>query len=121
MNQDDVYSIIDLNGYASAIRDAAAKSFIEDYTENLDDYISIEQVKNVIIGYSLGQDDDDNYIINEEVFNDTCDDIREWIFNVGLSKLAAKGLVECAWDDVSNEMVFWANNDGQHKFSDNKH
>lgn len=118
---DNIYSIIDLDGYAATIRDVAAQSFIENHSENLDDYITIDQVKGVILGYSLGQDGDGNHLISEEIFDHTCEDIREWIFNVGLSKLAAKGLVECAWDDESNEMVFWANNNEQYKFSDHKH
>lgn len=116
----NIYSIIDLDGYASSIRDFAAKSFLDNYTENLDDYISIEQVKSIIVGYSLGQDDESNYLLNEEVFNDTFEDVREWIFNVGVAKLAAKGLVECAWDDEANEMVFWANNNEQTKSSNHK-
>lgn len=114
----NVYSIIDLDGYAESIRDFAAKSFLENYNENLDEYISIEQVKNIIIGYSLGQDEESNYLLNEEVFNDTFEDVREWIFNVGVAKLAAKGFVECAWDDDANEMVFWAkDNDKQSNHS----
>jgi hypothetical protein len=31
-----------------------------------------------------------------------------WIHNVALAKLAAQDLVECAWDDDANEMVFWS-------------
>lgn len=116
----NIYSIIDLDGYVESVRDAVAKSFLESYTENLDDYISLEQVKSVVIGYSLGQDEDSNYLINEETFNDAFDDIREWMFNVGIAKLAAKGLVECAWDDETNEMVFWANNNEQHKSPNHK-
>lgn len=116
----NVYSIIDLDGYAVSVRDFVAKSFLDNYTENLDNYISIEQVKNIIIGYSLGQDEEYNYLVNEEVFNDTFEDIREWIFNVGVAKLASKGLVECAWDDDANEMVFWATNNEQHKSPNNQ-
>jgi hypothetical protein len=115
----NIYSIIDLDGYAASIRDFAAKSFLENYEENLDDYISVEQVKSIIIGYSLGQDDEFNYLLNEEVFNDTFEDVREWIFNVGVAKLASKGLVECAWDDESNEMVFWCKDDEQTKPTNN--
>jgi hypothetical protein len=111
MEDNNIYSIVDLDGYAASIRDGAGSSFVEGYTENLDEYITIEQVKNIIVGYSLGQDEDGKYLINEEVFNDTFEDVREWIFESGLSKLAVKGLVECAWDDVANEMVFWAKND----------
>lgn len=106
----NIYSILDLDGYAASLRDGVAQSFVENYTENLDEYITIEQVKSVIVGYSLGQDEDGNHLINEEVFNDTFEDVREWFYESGLSKLAAKGLVECAWDDELNEMVFWAKN-----------
>lgn len=118
MEDTNIYSIVDLDGYAASIRDGVAQSFVENYTENLDDYITIEQVKSVIIGYSLGQDEEGQYLINSEVFNDTFEDVREWFYEAGLSKLAAKGLVECAWDDESNEMVFWTkDNDKQSNHS----
>ena len=110
---------MDLDGYATSMREGVAQSFLENHKENLDDYISIEQVKGVIIGYSLGQDEHGNYLINEEVFNDTFEDVRDWVFNVGLSKLAAKGLVECAWDDNTNEMVFWCKDDAKTKSTNN--
>jgi hypothetical protein len=105
--KDSIYSITNLDGYAAAIRDGVAQSFSEQHSENLDEYITIDQVKNIIIGYSLGQDDDGNYLVNTDVFNDTFDDIQEWFYESGLSKLAAKGLVECAWDNELNQMIFW--------------
>lgn len=116
-DNDAIYSITDLDGYASSIRDGVAQSFVEDYNENLDEYITLEQVKSLIIGYSLGQDEDNNYLINAEVFNDTFDDVREWFYEAGLSKLAAKGVIECAWDDDSNQMVFWVKNNEQQSSS----
>jgi hypothetical protein len=117
MEDDTIYSINDLDGYAASIREGVAQSFVENYNENLDEYITIDQVKNLIIGYSLGQDDDENYLINSEVFNDTFDDVREWFYEAGLSKLAAKGVIECAWDDDSNQMVFWVKNNEQQSSS----
>lgn len=117
MEDDTIYSINDLDGYAASIRDGVAQSFVEDYKDNLDEYITLEQVKSLIIGYSLGQDEDDNYLINAEVFNDTFDDVREWFYEAGLSKLAAKGVIECAWDDDSNQMVFWVKNNEQQSSS----
>ena len=104
------YSIIDLEGYAKAMRDGAASSFEKDYTENLDDFISIPQVINMIKGNNLGFDSEGNYLINEQIFDDVFNDIRNWFYEVGLCKLAAKGFVDCAWDDESNEMVFWLAN-----------
>lgn len=107
MSDNQIYSITDLDGYASSIRVSVANSFAEGHTEDLDEYITIEQSKDIIIGYSLGQDEDGNYLIDEESFNNSFDDMREWFYEAGLSKLAAKGLVECAWDDDLNQMIFW--------------
>lgn len=101
------YSIIDMEGYASAIRDGAARSFAEDYSENLDNIISLQQITNLVEQHSLGQDEEGYHLINEEVFDFIFEEVRVWIYEVGLAKLAAKGFVECAWDDEANEMVFW--------------
>jgi hypothetical protein len=106
----ETYSIIDLEGYAKAMRDGAASSFEKDYTENLDDFITIEQVINLIKKNNLGLDEDGNYIINSDIFDEMFGEIRDWLYGVGLSKLASKGYVDCAWDDEANEMVFWLTN-----------
>jgi hypothetical protein len=104
------YSIIDLEGYAKAMRDGAASSFEKDYTENLDEFITITQVINMIKKNNLGLDEEGNYLINEDIFDDVFNNIRNWLYEVGLCKLAAKGFVDCSWDDDSNEMVFWLAN-----------
>lgn len=119
MNEDKIYSITDLDQYAIALRDAVAKTFEENYSEDLDAYITIPQVISVIEGYSVGQDEEGRLIITEEIFNDIFDDVREWFYESGLSKLAAKGLVECAWDDETNSMIFWASNNDQLNSSTN--
>lgn len=102
-----VYSIIDMKGYAETIRESVAESFAENYTENLDYFITINQTVNLIKKKSLGKDKDGHYMINDQIFDDTFDEIRSWIYGVGLSRLAASGYVECAWDNKSNEMTFW--------------
>ena len=104
------YSIIDLEGYAKAMRDGAASSFEKDYTENLDEFITINQIINMIEKNNLGLDEEGNYLINEDIFEDIFNNIRTWLYEVGLCKLAAKGFVDCAWDDTANEMVFWLAN-----------
>ena len=105
----DSYSIIDLEGYAKAMRDGAASSFEKDYTENLDDFITISQVINMIKENNLGLEEG-NYLINEDIFEEIFESIRNQLYEVGLSKLAAKGFIDCAWDDDSNQMVFWLAN-----------
>ena len=109
----ETYSIIDLKGYAQTIREGAAKSFTENYEENLDEFISIDQIIGLINEHNVGRDDEDNYLITEDNFNEIFEEVRNRLYTVGLSRLAAKGLVECAWDDESNEMVFWLSDAGE--------
>jgi len=104
---DKVYSITDIEGYADYIRRNVAKSFCEDYTEDLNDFITIPQTVSIIKEHTLGQNDNQEYLINEEAFDDTFEEIRTWIYGVGLSKAAGRDQIECAWDNKSNEMIFW--------------
>jgi hypothetical protein len=105
--KEPLYSITDLENYAIYLRDSAASSFAEDYTENLDDFISVKQVINLIKKRSVGVDDEGNLLINSNAFDDTFDDIRVWLYGVGLAKLSAKGIIDCAWDNDINQMIFW--------------
>lgn len=104
----EVYAIIDLNGYTSQMRDAAAKSISENSSnENLDKYISLDQMIGLVKNNCLGYDENDYPLLNEETNQNIFEQTAVWIHNVGLAKLAAEDLVECAWDDELNEMVFW--------------
>lgn len=102
-----VYAIVDLKNYAFQMRDAAAKSLNDNNHDNLDEYISVSQVINLVNNVCLGFDDEDRPLLNEETNEKIFEDTSIWIHNVGLAKLAAQDLVECAWDNESNEMVFW--------------
>mgnify|MGYP003336411561 FL=1 len=114
----ETYVINDLEQYATSLRENAALSFSENYNENLDEFITINQVCQLIADNAIGFDEEDNYLIDEESYNNTFDQIRNWLFNVGLARLAASGKIECAWDDESNDMVFWvADSKTQHKAS----
>lgn len=103
----EVYAITNLEGYATQMRDAAAKSLNENHNDNLDDYISINQIVNLVKNECVGFDDEDCPLLDEDTNEKIFENTVEWIHNVGLAKLAAQDLVECAWDDKSNEMIFW--------------
>lgn len=103
----DLYSITDLKNYAHDMRDAAAKSLKDDHNENLDEYISIQQVYNIVSKESVALDDDDRYVLDQEANEKIFETVRVWIHNCGLAKLAGNDMLECAWDSESNEMVFW--------------
>lgn len=105
---DQVYAITNIEGYVSQMREAAAESISENSDQdNLDNYISIGQIIELVKSHCLGFDDANRPLLNEKqneiIFNETATIIH----NVGLAKLAAKDIVECAWDDELNEMVFW--------------
>lgn len=105
---EEVYAIVNLNGYVSQMREAAANSISENNSsDNLDDYISLDQMIGLVKSSCLGFDDNDNPLLDENKNQQIFEETVTWIHNVGLAKLAAKDLIECAWDDSLNEMIFW--------------
>ncbi len=107
--KDEVYSITDLNGYIVQMRDAAAKSLCEDSSsDNLDDYISLDQMIGIVHKNCAGFDTENRPMLTENENEKIFEEAAIWIHNIGLAKLAGMDLIECAWDDESNEMIFWA-------------
>jgi len=105
---EEIYAINNLDGYVTQMREAASKNISENSSEdNLDDYISINQMVGLVKSNCLGYDDNNYPLLNEDANQKIFDEITIWIHNIGLAKLASQDLVECAWDDELNEMVFW--------------
>ena len=117
----EVYAITDLEGYASQMREAAAQSICEDHTDDIDTYISLTQMINLVKSECLGFDDEERPLLDEDTNEKIFEDTAVWIHSVGLAKLAAQDLIECAWDDENNQMVFWTkqkeNNETKSKHS----
>lgn len=113
------FSISDMTGFITTIRNNAAESICENYTEDLNEFITLPQVEQMVINKSIGQDETGCYLITEEIFDSIFEDIRDTIYQTGLAKLAASNKIECAWDDELNDMVFWlnSNNYGQQKIN----
>ena len=111
----EVYTIIHLEDYAAEMRESAAKSICEKHTENLNEYISIGQMINLIKENCLGVDDNDRPLIDEDTNIKIFEETSVWIHSIGLAKLAAKDLIECAWSDEDNAMVFWAKEKPENK------
>lgn len=104
----DFYAITDIDGYATQMRKAAGEFISKDNQDNLEEYISIGQIINLVNEHCLGYDDNNRPILDEETNEFLFESTVDWIHNAGLAKLASQGLVECAWDDQTNEMIFWA-------------
>ena len=71
----------------------------------------------MIKSHSVGFDEDNKYLIDEDGYNNVFEEIREWIYQVGLCKLAARGSLECSWDSDLNEMVFWPTEEAMQELS----
>lgn len=105
---DQIYAITNIEGYVSQMRQVAAENISENSDQdNLDDYISIGQMIGLVKSNCLGYDDENRPLLNEKQNEIIFSETTTIIHNVGLAKLAAKDIVECAWDDELNEMVFW--------------
>lgn len=114
MSEDNVYGISDLNGFCEHVRSGVAEelrgnlSSSEMSNENLDDFITLKQVENLVREKQLGHDNEDEVIyIDTKAFGEIWDEVENQIYGAALSKLAAEGLIESAWDDKLNDMVFW--------------
>jgi hypothetical protein len=103
----ELYAIVDLEGYVVQMREAAAKSISDSDSDNLDDYISLNQMIGLVKERCKGFDEENRPLLDEKSNELVFEDAAIWIHEVGLAKLAAQDLVECAWDNESNEMIFW--------------
>ena len=105
----EVYVITNLEGYAEEMRYNAAINICENHNDDLNQYISIGQMINLVKENCLGFDEGNRPMLDEnangEIFEQTC----VWIHNIGLAKLAAQDLVQCAWSEKENTMIFWTN------------
>jgi hypothetical protein len=103
-----VYAITNLDGYSAEMRKAAADALCDNNTENLDDYISLYQMKGLVEEHCIGYDNQDHPLLNEETSEMIFEEATVWINNVGLAKLAGKDLIECSFDDEVNDFIFWS-------------
>jgi hypothetical protein len=101
------YAINDLEQYAIDMRIAIAHYLSPGTQEDLNEYITINQIIKVIHDHCHGYDVYNYPIINEQINEKIFDIVTVWIHNVGLSKLAGQDLLDCAWDNNLNEMIFW--------------
>lgn len=115
MKENKEYIITDTEEFVHLMRSTAASSLAEEYLgktkkysdKDLDGITTLSQVESIIAEKSIEIDEESKYIINGNIFEDIFDEVRNLIYQSAMSQLAAKGYVECAWDDEKNKMVFW--------------
>lgn len=92
--------------FAKSIRKNIAMAFPKSYSDQIDKLISVDQTENLIRKY-VEPGYNNQFIISTDEYNYLCFEIKKWIYNSSLSQVASSGKIECAWDDDSNEMIFW--------------
>lgn len=102
------HQIINLERYADFVRKKAARSFSENYEDDLDGLVTLNQAVIMVKEKSIGKDKENKYLMDEKGYEELFEAMKTRIYNSGLSKLASQGKLECAWDDKKNEMVFWS-------------
>ena len=115
MKENKEYIITDTEEFVHLMRSTAASSLAEEYLgknkeysdKDLDRVATLNQVESIIAEKSIDIDEESKYIINGDIFEDIFDEVRNLIYQSAMSQLAAKGYIECAWDDKKNKMIFW--------------
>ena len=80
--------------------------FPREYYYQVDNLISLSQTEKLVRQY-IEPGYNDEFILSEDNYDLLCDELKKWIYNSSLSAVASSGIIDCAWDDQSNEMFFW--------------
>jgi hypothetical protein len=111
---EQIYTIVDIDGFCVEIRRIIAEELgysnknKKILKNTLDNFVTINQVEKLVLEYCLGyNEDEDEIYIDSESYEEICHNISTVMYGSALSKLAADGIIESAWDSEINDMVFW--------------
>lgn len=105
----ELMTITDREQFSNDIRRMAAEHIGQSLKqEELDKYITLSQVEQFVDDFSDSYEETTgNPIITRDSFEDICDTVCIMMQNVGIAQLAAQGVIEVAFDDKTNDFIFW--------------
>lgn len=105
----DYFIITDIDGFANDVRSSVFDELSSDWndTEQMDDFITIAQIEEILDKNSDFHDEEGNPAICLESYENIFRIVSLEVTNSGLSKLAAEGVIEVAFDEELNDFVFW--------------
>lgn len=107
----EVIVIEDKDVFLKALRDSINQAVAQGTIapEDLDQYLPLEQMYAIVQDYIENdpEDEDDPPFMLEEAYPLMVSDVASAFLGACLSKLAAAGLVETAWDDEKQSVIFW--------------
>jgi len=116
--EQEVFVTENVPKFADELRDSVIYQMIDSgelpkpKTKNMsrrekDQYITVEQVMNIIRDNLMDIDEENKFIIDmgcfDEIYLRVCDNIHGTM----IAKLASDGIIESAFDEEKNKFVFW--------------
>ena len=101
--------------FLKALRDAINSTVAHGVIspEELDNYMPLEQMYAIVEDYIEDTDENEHPFMLEESYPLMVSDVASAFLGACLSKLAAAGLVETAWDEEKQTVVFWKADKGE--------
>ena len=107
----EVIVIEDKDVFLKALRDSINQAVAQGTIapEDLDEYLPLKQMYAIVEDYIENDpdDEDEHPFMLEEAYPLMVSDVASAFLGACLSKLAAAGLVETAWDDERQSVIFW--------------
>jgi len=97
-----MYHLYDPEGSADIIRREITKAHSLPDDER---YLTTAQVKNLIL--EKCEMDGEGFLASDEIIKEITDQAQSMALGAYMSGMAARGELECAWDEQSNDMVWW--------------
>jgi hypothetical protein len=107
---EDYYVVTNINKFSKAVRKEAVKVLYKEIPDSdLDEYVTIKQCSSIL--KKVAHKIDGEFYLNEDMYVELIEEIANQIHQSALSKLASQDIIQCAWDDEKEQMVFWVDND----------
>jgi len=125
MKKNHWYPIDDMPEFVSSVRQMVLKSFYEnedkeqrtDFTDlfkekadEIEDKLTLDEAQNIIeslIKKTKTKYGEEEYRFSHKTFNKIFEELNRRIIGNMLMELAVSGRVESAFDDKSNDFIFW--------------
>ena len=101
------YIIQDMKRFCRKVRKYSLTFLAEDIQhKNLRQFITLKQCCQIVKDH-CPLDENGDRVLDEDTYVDIVEKICKQIYQSALSKLAADDIIECAWDDKEDKMIFW--------------
>lgn len=98
---DDPYFPIDVDSSSEIIKNQILSTW---HLEEDNEYITTQQIRGLILEHC--QRDQDEFLLNNLILEEIINQSLSILFGSCLSSMAARGEVECYWDDEANDMIW---------------